>query len=200
MNIFNPAALSCAIFVSIYWFIVFLKVIIITPKLGKMPNVIPKDWLGFVSRLLMLPLIIAWIALSWRAGYTLPPWSSGFAWLGSVIALFALLATIYCWYYMGQAWRIGIDPKECNALLTTGPFHYIRHPIYSLSMLLMLGCTLACQTSIMMSILCAHCLLFYTEARREEHHLLRLQGDAYQRYVAQTQRFFSRKLVSCWMK
>ena len=40
---------------------------------------------------------------------------------------------------MGDAWRIGINRKEKNQLITRGPYAVVRHPIYVSYMLMALG-------------------------------------------------------------
>lgn len=189
-SFFNPILL-CAICVSLYWLIVIIKVIFITPKLGKVPNVIPREILGGLSRLIMLPLIMGWIFLIWQAYLNSVVGMHLVSMLGAVGCVVALGLTMYCWYYMGTAWRIGIDPKEKNPLVTSGPFKYSRHPIYALSMLLMLCSFLVVQTQTMFVLLCIHWVLFFWEAKREERHLLKMHGDTYRAYMRQTNRFLS---------
>lgn len=189
---YHPAffAATC---VSLYWIIVFIKALLITPKIGKTPNIIPKDGLGMLSRLIMLPLISCWMYYPWVAflkNYTYQPM---LAWMGVFMCYIALLLTLYCWHYMGDAWRIGIDNKEKNRLIKDGPFKQIRHPIYSLSMLLVLGSFLATQTKPMFVILCIHWVLFSFEAYREERYLAKIHGDEYLQYIQQTNRFLPSK-------
>lgn len=192
MNTQGSLILLCASCVSLYWLIVVIKVGIITPKIGKTPNVIPKEIIGFLSRLVMLPLLICWIYLPWQAFFVPPPYFEPLAWVGGCLAVLALVLSCYCWYYMGSAWRIGIDPKETNTLLTSGPFKYIRHPIYTLSMLLVLACLLVIQTQAMFVVFCIHWLLFTIEAYREERYLLKVHGMAYAEYVRTSNRFLPR--------
>jgi protein-S-isoprenylcysteine O-methyltransferase Ste14 len=189
MILSNNAALLCAICVSVYWSIVMVKAVLITPKIGKAPNVIPKEALGLLSRLIMLPLILCWILYPWYTAFMFTPAYPILAGLGSLMCIAALVLTIYCWHYMGSSWRIGIDPKEKNTLITDGPFARIRHPIYALSMLLMLGSWLSVQTLPMFIIFCIHWFIFTLEAYREEQYLCKTHGSVYQAYMAKTCRF-----------
>lgn len=191
MNTLNPIFL-CAVCVSLYWLIVVIKVFLITPKIGKAPNVIPKEVLGALSRLVMLPLLLCWIFLPWQAFFLHTSHYNLISWLGAGLAIFALGMSCYCWYYMGSSWRIGIDPKETNDLVTQGPFKYMRHPIYSLSMLLVFACFLGIQTKLMFVVLCIHWLLFIGEACREERYLYKVHGDNYAEYVRNSNRFLPR--------
>lgn len=190
MDTLNYPVLLCATSVSLYWFIVFIKVVLITPKIGKTPNIIPKEAWGFFSRLIMLPLIVFWIYLPWQYIFINTSFFLPIAYIGAGCSVFALATTVYCWYYMGTAWRIGINPKEKNILITAGPFKWVRHPIYALSMLLMLATFLSVQTKPVFFIFCIHWVIFYLEAYREEQYLSGIHGEKYQEYLQQTSRFF----------
>ena len=192
MSIINPFALFCALCITSYWGTVVIKVIRITAKIGKSPNVIPKESLGYLSRAIMLPLVILWIAFPWQAAFTTAIISSKLGWMGAVICFVSYLLTLYCWHYMGSSWRIGIDPKEKNKLITDGPFKHIRHPIYALSMLMMLGSLLCLQTVTMLVLFVIHWFLFTLEAVREERYLVKTYGDTYQDYMKHTNRFLPR--------
>lgn len=194
MNIISSPALISSACVTVYWLTVIIKAILITQKIGKAPNVIPKEIIGLLSRLVMLPLIIFWIYLSWQASFYTPSKYQAFAWLGALSATIALVLSFYCWYYMGREWRIGIDPNEKNELITSGPYRYIRHPIYTLSMLLVFGSLLSVQTQGMLLIFCTHWVLFFIEAYREERYLTSIHGLAYEAYIKQTNRFLSLRI------
>ncbi|NDH08411.1 MAG: isoprenylcysteine carboxylmethyltransferase family protein [Gammaproteobacteria bacterium] len=189
MSIINPFALFSALCISAYWGTVVLKVVRIRAKIGKTPNVIPKESLGYISRAIMLPLIILWIMLPWQAAFSAPVIYSTLGCLGMAFCFIAYTASLYCWHYMGNSWRIGIDPKEKNTLITDGPFKHIRHPIYALSMLLMLGSLCCVQSSYMLALFAIHWFIFTMEALREERYLSHIYGETYQQYMKKTNRF-----------
>ena len=143
----------------------------------------------------MLPVLFGWIFLPWQAAFFASAAMPGLAWLGAACSVIALAVTFYCWYHMGNAWRIGIDPKEKNKLITDGPFKPIRHPIYALSMLLMLGSFLSVQSTLMFIVCCLHWVLFTLETYREENYLGKVYGATYKAYVKRTNRFLPP--VSC---
>lgn len=177
--------------VSLYWLTVVIKSILISPKIGKLPNVLPKEWLGLLSRLFMLPMIIVWITYPIQACFSgLLPTYPLLSAMGSALAVVALGFSFYSWHAMGTSWRIGIDNKESTALVTNGPFRFIRHPIYTLSILLMLATFLTLQTKMAFYLMCIHFLLFYIEARREEAFLIKKHQTSYIDYMAGTGRFF----------
>jgi protein-S-isoprenylcysteine O-methyltransferase Ste14 len=192
--LFRIPAIIVASSVSIYWLAVLVKCILIAPRIGRLPNVVPREPTGRLLRLFWTPLVLLWIAAPWSAvrkpsAATLNLVLGG---CGAALCVTALLLSFLCWRQMGLSWRIGIDPQEKTALVVTGPFRHVRHPIYALSILLMLGTVAAVPTWWMATIAVAHTVLLLVEARREEKYLLRHHGEAYGAYRATTGRFVPR--------
>ena len=92
---------------------------------------------------------------------------------------------------MGRHWRMDISDRN-TALITSGMFAHVRHPIYAFSMLLMICSVVVVPTAAMIAIAATHLTLMNLKARNEEEHLSAVHGEAYQRYVARTGRFFPR--------
>lgn len=186
----DPPALSAAVLTA-YWSTVALKSILILPRIQKLPNVLPREPLGRAIRIVWVPLIAAWLTASWGAAGNPAPFPA-LAWTGFILATAALALSFWCWKLMGDSWRIGIDPHEKTRLVVEGAYRHVRHPIYSLSILLAWGTAAATQTAALAAIAAAHTVLMLWEAIREERHLLRIHGDIYRDYLRTTGRFLPR--------
>lgn len=108
----------------------------------------------------------------------------------TALALGCLALSIKTWRHMGEQWRMGIDPSQKIKLLVDGPFARVRHPIYSLSILLMLCSVVVLPSPIMFGLAAVHITLMHIKARNEERFLLESQGAAYADYCRRTSRFF----------
>jgi protein-S-isoprenylcysteine O-methyltransferase Ste14 len=91
---------------------------------------------------------------------------------------------------MREHWRMGQDELEAPALVTTGPFGRMRHPIYTGMVLVALGVTMVDPTYAGV----AGVLLLAGGARLqavgvEEPHLRTLHGAAYEAWARRTGRF-----------
>src|SRR5450755_2539890 len=151
-----------------------------------------------------IPLVIAWIVLPWLALtrtnplFAVPPFAkeeplyAALRWLAAVTALACLAMTAWCWSRMGKDWRMDVSEKRKGTLITDGLFAYIRHPIYALSMLLMLCSAIIIPTPPMLGIWAVHLVLNSLKARNEERHLLATHGETYALYLRRTGRFFPR--------
>ena len=160
-------------------------------------NFIPPEPVGRWLRIMWIPLVGLWIILpllvALRGGLpvVLRPmvqWPM-VSWIASIMAAGAFVATWVCWRRMGKSWRMGINPAEKTQLIVSGPYAYVRHPIYGLSSVLMLATVAAVSSPAMIVVAMAHLALLQWEARREENHLSRLHGQAYVDYAARTGRF-----------
>ena len=85
-----------------------------------------------------------------------------------------------------------VSEKRKGTLITDGLFAYVRHPIYALSMLLMLCSAIILATPLMWGIWAVHLVLNNLKARNEERHLLAAHGEPYALYLRRTGRFFPR--------
>ncbi len=189
------SSIVAAACVGIYWVTVAVKCIRISRVIRKDPNVIPRERTGQVMRLVWAPVLGAWLFYPWFhiPGFT----NASIGWLvtgvlGAAVCVFALAASYHCWREMGTSWRIGIDPNEKTAMVVSGAYRRVRHPIYALSILLVLGSLAANPSIVMLVVASFHSTLMVVEAVREEKHMLSTHGQAYADYMKTTGRFIPR--------
>jgi protein-S-isoprenylcysteine O-methyltransferase Ste14 len=192
-------ALIIGLIMAFYWARVLRLAWKEKRRTGQAANLLPPEPLGRALRLIWFPVIGLWIALPLLARslrrysifhplYDIPV----VAWSALVVAVAAFIATLICWKRMGRSWRMGINPNDKTQLVISGPYAYLRHPIYALSSLLMI-CTMAILPSPAMLVVgVIHLLLLQWEARREEKYLTALHGPTYSDYAAKTGRFMPR--------
>ena len=89
---------------------------------------------------------------------------------------------------------MGINPEEKTQLIVSGPYAYLRHPIYSLQSLLMLTSFVVVPSPLMAAVVILLLLLLQWEAAREEKHLVQQHGEAYAEYQRHVGRFIPRSL------
>jgi protein-S-isoprenylcysteine O-methyltransferase Ste14 len=184
-----------------YWIGVGVMIVRVHRRTRKLGGLVPEQPLERAMWLVWVPLIAAWLTLPYLAlvrthtSLAMPAFARlapGYAavrWIAAGGALAALLATSLCWSRMGSGWRMGVSTSGRERLITDGLFHYVRHPIYALSMVLMACSVIAVPTLPMIIIGAAHFMLLHVKARNEESHLIAVHGDAYREYVSRTGRF-----------
>ena len=102
-------------------------------------------------------------------------------------ALFALGIAVAVWarLYLGRNWGMPMTEKAEPELVTSGPYRYVRHPIYTGLLLAVLGTVLATNL-IGFVILVALAGYFTYGARVEEKNLTATFPTAYPAYRAST--------------
>jgi protein-S-isoprenylcysteine O-methyltransferase Ste14 len=201
---------------SVYWFWVAVMLFKLGRKIGKDPNAVPREFVGKMMRLLWYPCVLWLIAALWLAAWRRPvpyapilPWAravlarlippTGPWWAMALAATLAgticLVLTFVCWRKMGRSWRIGIDPHEKLALVSTGPYRYVRHPIYALRMVIDLCAVIMVPTVLVLVPAVLDIVLLQIEARREERYMESKHGEAYAAYKNSVGRFLPRAFM-----
>ncbi|MBB4661795.1 methyltransferase [Conexibacter arvalis] len=112
---------------------------------------------------------------------------------GAVLAVAGIVATLLAQFAMGTSWRIGVDPAERTALVTTGPFALVRNPIFAAMLPTALGLTLLVPSVIALIGLAGLAVALELQVRVvEEPYLRSVHGDAYTAYAARVGRFAPR--------
>ena len=189
-----------------YWLGVGMMIVGAHRKTHRLAGLVPEQRLERFMWIVWVPLVAAWVSLPFlalvrtHALLAMPVFvhqSAAYAWLrwiAAVCAVICLLLTSVCWSRMGTHWRMDISLKGEEELITDGPFRHVRHPIYALSMLLMICSAVVVPALPMLVVAIAHLVLNYFKARNEENHLLTVHGDLYRRYLARTGRFFPKRV------
>ncbi len=204
----HTSSLLIGLLMLCYWGSVVAMVIKTKKRVGKAANFLPPEPIGRILRTAWYPLVLIWIVHPITFGFAsknpnripvvMRPLMEMryFAVIPLVIALLAFYATLVCWRRMGKSWRMGIDPNETTELIVAGPYAYVRHPIYTLSILLMLCTMLILSSPLMLGVGVLHIGFLIWEARREEQHLVNVHGEPYSRYLDRVGRFFPRLRAS----
>jgi protein-S-isoprenylcysteine O-methyltransferase Ste14 len=110
--------------------------------------------------------------------------------LGCAVFAAGLAGTLWAQLAMGDSWRIGVDSTARTDLVATGPFRWVRNPIFSWMALVSTGIVLIAPNLLAVLSLVALLIALEVQVRAvEEPYLLRTHGEVYRRYAASTGRF-----------
>ena len=110
--------------------------------------------------------------------------------LAVLLAVLGIAGTLHAQLSMGDSWRVGVDASESTALRTSGPFRYVRNPIFSWMILTAAALALLVPNLASFAGLAALVVGIELQVRLvEEPYLLRTHGDAYARWASATGRF-----------
>jgi protein-S-isoprenylcysteine O-methyltransferase Ste14 len=193
--------------VWVYWTCVGAMIVRVRRRTRKLSGIVPSQRLEQLMWMVWVPLVVAWMSLPFLAAtrggtpWGLPAFAQGFAvavvrWVAAGVGLVCLVLSIECWLRMGKNWRMAVTPEQPTELVTTGLFGLVRHPIYALSILLMLCTLVVVPTTPVAVIALIHIVLMIAKAHNEERFLLGLHGAPYRHYLDRTGRFFPRLRAS----
>jgi protein-S-isoprenylcysteine O-methyltransferase Ste14 len=110
--------------------------------------------------------------------------------VGVGLFLLGIGATLWAQFAMGNSWRIGVDQTERTALVQSGPFRWVRNPIFSAMTLATAGLVLLVPTLVSLFALATLIAALEIQVRLvEEPYLRRSHGEPYRRYAQTTGRF-----------
>jgi protein-S-isoprenylcysteine O-methyltransferase Ste14 len=159
--------------------------------MGAKRNAGSRVWRGGIGLRLILILTIAvvvrfpalreFLAETQRAARH----SDIFGWTGVVLCALGFGLAISARWYLGRNWGMPMSRKEQPELVTSGPYAFIRHPIYTGLILAMLGSAIGVNIywAVMLLPVGAY---FIFSARREEANMLQLFPEQYAAYMART--------------
>jgi protein-S-isoprenylcysteine O-methyltransferase Ste14 len=93
---------------------------------------------------------------------------------GSVLLLAGLGLAVWARFHLGRNWGMPMTRKDEPELVTSGPYRFIRHPIYSGMLLALLGTAIATNLYWLVALAIMGVYFIYS-ARTEE----RLMADAF---------------------
>jgi protein-S-isoprenylcysteine O-methyltransferase Ste14 len=186
-----------------YWACVGAMIVRVRRRTRKLSGIVPSQRIEQFLWVVWVPLVAAWMLLPYvAAGSTRAPWQlpqfarempiSALRWAAAGVGLACLGLSIHCWLRMGRNWRMAVAPDQPTELVTTGVYGLVRHPIYALSILLMLCTLLVAPTAPVALMAAIHVGLMLAKARNEEHFLVGRHGAVYRRYMQRTGRFVPR--------
>jgi len=137
----------------------------------------------------MVPLSLA-LLLLWMKRSPIPalaerfvPRSTGIFWFGALLTLAGLLLTVWARVHLGRNWSGTITVKHDHELITSGPYRFVRHPIYSGLLFAFVGFALARgEWRGVVAVVVAFWAL-WRKLRIEERWMRERFGSAYEEYA-----------------
>jgi protein-S-isoprenylcysteine O-methyltransferase Ste14 len=107
---------------------------------------------------------------------------------GSVLTALGLFGAVWARSYLGRNWSGYVTYKEGQTLVTTGPYRYVRHPIYTSMILMFIGTILYYGSPFIAIFFVVLTIDFVLRTRKEEQIMIELFGEKYTEYMKRTKR------------
>ena len=132
---------------------------------------------------LLNPAWMAWAAV---------PLPSAFRWCGA--PCMALGAALHLWgsHHLGRNLTVTISTRADHALITSGPYRWVRHPLYTGGMMESLGVVLLVSSWAVAVAAVAFWVVVALRTAKEEAVLIETFGEDYREYQRRVGRFLPR--------
>ncbi len=107
---------------------------------------------------------------------------------GTVLSVLGLIIAIWARVSLGRNWSSYTTYKKEHELIITGPYRFLRHPIYSGMILMIVGAFLYYGKLIILVILAIAAIVIAWRIGREEKTMIKLFGKKYTDYMKRTKR------------
>jgi protein-S-isoprenylcysteine O-methyltransferase Ste14 len=145
-------------------------------------------WFGGIALYIFLPTWISFLS------FPLPDWFRLIA-----VCVTALSVPFILWGYrtIGKNWVHALDPSEFQqrkgeTLVTSGPYRYVRNPIYFGSFVFIIAMALLAANWLLLLPALVIVTIIYAQIPKEELMLTNRFGDEYREYMRRTPRIIPR--------
>ena len=183
-DILNAIVAILWLFFIVYWGISAVGVKKHVPGKG--------SWSGWaLSRLALAAILIALVKMRafsqfWNFVNGLAFFNNGAVRIaGAVLTAFGIAFAVWARRHLGRNWSGRATMKIDHELVTSGPYHFVRHPIYTGVLTALLGSGLV-NGPFWMVVFVAGALTFTWRIRVEETYMMELFPDQYPAYRART--------------
>jgi protein-S-isoprenylcysteine O-methyltransferase Ste14 len=161
-------------------------------KTGSRKGIKREGWGYAVVRAVRSISLIAFLVLyavdqPWLGILSLP-FPYWLRWTGAVLGVLSL--AIYTWarVTLGKEWSSSMQVREKHDLVTTGPYRWIRHPIYLAMMGFLIGITLVTANWFLIAFLIVSIVDLALRIPKEEQMMMEEFGNEYKAYMQRTGR------------
>jgi protein-S-isoprenylcysteine O-methyltransferase Ste14 len=109
-------------------------------------------------------------------------------WLGTAILAGGLLFSVWARRTLGRNWSGMVTVKEDHELVQTGPYRFVRHPIYTGLLTAVAGSALSWNHWFAFYVVAIIFFSMWIKLLREEQFMRETFGEKYEAYCARTKR------------
>jgi protein-S-isoprenylcysteine O-methyltransferase Ste14 len=141
--------------------------------------------LGIRAVIVVVAILLVRVGAFRDHGLTTNPWRAGF---GLAVFGVGLGFAIWARVHLGRNWGTPMTQKNEPELVTSGPYHLVRHPIYSGILLAGIGTAVALSWLWLTAVLLAGIYFVYSAAV-EERYMTEQFPDTYREYKRSSRMF-----------
>ncbi len=138
---------------------------------------------GFLLLMSLFFLYLANPAWMHSMQIRIPVWLRTF---GLLIAMMGIVLLAWTHASLGKHWSTNLQIQEGHTLITSGPYHFVRHPMYTALIAYFIGAGLLSANFLLLLIFAAGITFMITRTGKEEAMMVETFGEQYQAYREHT--------------
>ncbi len=146
---------------------------------------------GIILRIVVVFLFAAMIIYSinpvWAMLFALP-FPVWLRWIGVGLGLLSFPLMIWVHRTLGKYWSKSLELRKEHILITCGPYHWIRHPMYAVLSLFMIAIALVSASLPIVVLTISVIIILYARTVKEEQMMIDRFGEEYLAYMKRTGR------------
>ncbi|MBN2005496.1 MAG: isoprenylcysteine carboxylmethyltransferase family protein [Anaerolineae bacterium] len=91
--------------------------------------------------------------------------------VGTIFTISGIAGMFYCRHYLGRFWTAETNLSKEHQIIDTGPYHTVRHPIYTFAILMYIGLELVFLSLWTVSLTGVTIVAYVLKAKDEDHYL-----------------------------
>ena len=115
--------------------------------------------------------------------WTIIPVGEWIQWLGIIIAVVPIFFIFWVHQHLDRQWSIALEIQEDHKLITTGPYKYVRHPMYLGIFIYTIGLMMISLDLLVILFFAFSIWVNYRRIPSEEQMLIDEFGDEYLEYI-----------------
>jgi protein-S-isoprenylcysteine O-methyltransferase Ste14 len=123
--------------------------------------------------------------LDWSA-FLFPLWVR---WIGVILTVLGMCVEFSTQIYLGRNYSTLLHIQEEQSLITTGPYRYVRHPMYTALITVGIGLSLLSANWYFGLPFIATIVVIILRIKKEEEAMIKSFGEEYIQYMKRTKRF-----------
>lgn len=180
MPITNFIIIICWIVFICYWAVSAFRV---KKDVGRSAR-----WFHFLLIRAFLVVVAFWLILTGADSLrvlAIRPSTPAAGIVGAVLCVAGVAFAIWARYHLGSNWSGVPSIKEGHELVTSGPYRFVRHPIYTGILAAIFGSALA-GVAFWFIVFAIAAVVFVLRIKKEEGFMMQLFGERYAVYRART--------------
>ena len=117
---------------------------------------------------------------------------SGFRWFGVALGFLCLPLTYWLFSSIGTNITQTVETRADHQLVTSGPYRYVRHPLYTVGMAMFFAFALMASNWFIALATALVLVMLLIRLPKEEQKLIDRFGEQYRQYMQQTGKLFPR--------